>query len=168
MDAFLAEVGKKVTDRWLVSMVLPGLLFMVAVACAVAPGRHNALDVPAVTEWFDRMLDSVHRTPSGRVAVFIGVLLGAAGSALTANLLSLGIAELWSGRARRLRLVVGQVQWIVDSARAHLSRSSPAQPPSTRFRNVRRGLGSSWAYSRSTSTSSTESTWHWCGQGFGS
>ncbi|MFF8605232.1 hypothetical protein ACF06X_04775 [Streptomyces sp. NPDC015346] len=110
MDGFLSEVGKKVTERWLTRLVLPGLVFVVACVVALTPGRSGAVDVTATIEWLERLRTGRYATPSGKAVALVMLLLAVAGSALCADGLASGVGRLWAGRARRLRRAAGRLR----------------------------------------------------------
>jgi hypothetical protein len=95
MEGFLATVGSKLVDRWLTRIVLPGLLFVVAVALAATPGRHHVIDVTATTHWLDRLRTTRYATPSGKAAALVLGLLAMSGPALFADWLSQWVTRLW-------------------------------------------------------------------------
>ncbi|MFI8965993.1 hypothetical protein ACIGO8_28220 [Streptomyces sp. NPDC053493] len=110
MDGFLSEVGKKVTDRWLTRIVLPGLLFVVACAVAFAPGRTGAVDVAATVDWLERLRTGRYASPSGKAAALVILVLAVAASALCADWLASGVGRLWAGRSRTLRRAVRRLR----------------------------------------------------------
>lgn len=114
MDGFLSEVGKKVTERWLTRLVLPGLLFVVACTVALTPGRSGPVDVTATIEWLERLRTGRYASPSGRAAALVILLLAVAGSALGADWLASGVGRLWAGRARWMRRAAGRLRGRTD------------------------------------------------------
>ncbi|MCX5443912.1 hypothetical protein [Streptomyces sp. NBC_00063] len=106
MDGFLSEVGKKATERWLTRLILPGLLFVVACAVALTPGRSGPVDTTATIEWLEWLRTGRYASPSGRAAALVILLLAVAGSALGADWLASGVRRLWEGRALWLRRAV--------------------------------------------------------------
>jgi len=95
MEGFLAAVGNKLADRWLTRIVLPGLLFAVALVLAATPERHHAVDVTATTQWLDRLRTTRYATPSGKAAALVIGLLAVTGPALFTDWLSQGVTRLW-------------------------------------------------------------------------
>ncbi|MFF5970801.1 hypothetical protein ACFY7C_04665 [Streptomyces sp. NPDC012769] len=110
MDGFLSEVGKKVTERWLTRIVLPGLLFVVVCCVALTPGRSGPVDVTATIEWLERLRTGRYASPSGKAAALVTVFLAVAGSALCADWLASGIGRLWAGRSLRLRRLAARLR----------------------------------------------------------
>ncbi|WP_031516973.1 hypothetical protein [Streptomyces sp. NRRL F-5123] len=95
MEVFLGEVGKKLTDRWLTRIVLPGVLFAAALALAAAPGRAGSFDVTAAVRWLDRLRADRYATPAGRIAALVAGLLVVTAPALVADRLSRVVVRTW-------------------------------------------------------------------------
>ncbi|MEV5969645.1 hypothetical protein [Streptomyces sp. NPDC051921] len=110
MDGFLAEVGKKITERWLTRIVLPGLLFVVACAVALAPGRSGAVDLAAVIDWLERLRTGRYASPSGKAAALVVLFLAVVAPALCADWLASGVGRLWAGRSRSMRRLTGRLR----------------------------------------------------------
>ncbi|RNL82433.1 hypothetical protein [Halostreptopolyspora alba] len=81
MGAVLAEIGKKLAERWLTLLLLPGALYLATVATAVTLGHGRALDLAYLVErastWAGHPTTT---TPAGQVLV-MGAVLAAAGAA---------------------------------------------------------------------------------------
>lgn len=108
MNGLFDELGKKIADRWLTTLLLPGLLWVCAAALAWQLRWTHALDLRAA-EPLLRRLGSNH--PVGQsVAVVGGVLIAAAGAGVTAAGITAVIrgirpAAARSAPARHLRAV---------------------------------------------------------------
>lgn len=108
MNGLLDELGKKIADQWLTTLLLPGLLWVCAAALAWQLRWTHALDVNAA-EPLLRRLGSGH--PVGQsVAVAVGVLIAAAGAGVTAAgmaavIRGIGPAAARSAPARHLRAI---------------------------------------------------------------
>lgn len=108
MNGLFGELGKKIADQWLTTLLLPGLLWVCAAALAWQLRWAHALDTKAA-EPLLRPLGSDH--PVGQsVAVFGGVLIAAAGAGMTAAGLAAVIrgirpAAARSALARHLRTI---------------------------------------------------------------
>ncbi|QFZ18544.1 hypothetical protein [Saccharothrix syringae] len=118
MNPFLQGLGGKLAERWVTALVLPGALFVVAVVCAIRLGHHNALDVVRVG---NDIVSAFPRLPLAVAAV--GMLLGAAAAAFTAQALGTLVQAVWvkpwRGPAAWLaRLVVAVRGWRFDRAAA--------------------------------------------------
>ena len=83
MNGLLDELGKKVADRWLTTLLLPGLLWVCTAVLAWQLRWAHALD-PTVLEPLLRQLGRNH--PAGQsAAVVVGALIAAAGVAMSAT-----------------------------------------------------------------------------------
>ncbi|GIG62564.1 hypothetical protein Lfu02_69360 [Longispora fulva] len=102
LEGFFVEAGKKISDRWMASVLLPGLLFLAIAACAASPGRHGPIDLAAIAGWFDRLLYQQYPTAAGRTTLFVVVMISAAATALLMRWAGIGIARLWLGQTRWL------------------------------------------------------------------
>ncbi|MGX9884497.1 hypothetical protein [Streptomyces sp. NPDC002276] len=99
MNTFLAELGKKVAERWLSLLVLPGALYL-AVAAGAMVLRHGG--------WYDlgMLADHVNRIAARRrgigqvVSTGAALLLGSAGVGLVAQSVGGGVARLWLAAGR--------------------------------------------------------------------
>jgi hypothetical protein len=88
MTSLLAELGRKLADRWLSAVVLPGLLFVVVLWCAGRTGHRHALALGRLSSGVEGWRHQVTSAPV-RVVVLAVLALGAAtGAALLANALS--------------------------------------------------------------------------------
>jgi hypothetical protein len=55
MNAFLAELGKRLAEQWFTLLVLPGLLFVGVGAASTTLGHQNWHDVGLIAETGRRM-----------------------------------------------------------------------------------------------------------------
>ena len=105
VSAFLGELSKRLAEKWLTVLVLPGLLFEGAVALAVVLGQGHALDVPFLLAEIGRRSRDVQS--AGTTAVLtaaLGLLLGAAGAGILAAAIAVPAeppTRIPSSRARR-------------------------------------------------------------------
>jgi hypothetical protein len=105
MTDLIATVGKKITERWLATVLLPGLLYVAVVGWAGLAGHRHDLDLP----WLARRLSDLsnqHGADTGTAVVAVVVALGAA--SLTGTVAALiaedGVQRLWTMRGPRRRL----------------------------------------------------------------
>lgn len=80
MTDLIGTLGKKITERWLATVVLPGLLYVTIAGWALLAGHNHALDLP----WLSRRLNDLwQQRPPGpaALAVAIAAVLAAAGVA---------------------------------------------------------------------------------------
>jgi hypothetical protein len=50
MNSFIGEIGKKLAERWVSLLALPGLLFLGFAAVSAALGHAHALDISMLSE----------------------------------------------------------------------------------------------------------------------
>ncbi|MFF5969657.1 hypothetical protein ACFY64_39415 [Streptomyces collinus] len=104
MGGFLGELGKKLAERWLSLLVLPGALYLAVATAALTLGQSDALDVVLLADriggWAKAPAAS---TVGGQVVVLAAVLAGAALVGITAQALG--------SLVERVALAVGWRNW---------------------------------------------------------
>lgn len=109
MDGFLGELGKKLAERWLSLLILPGALYLAVAATARVLGHTHARDlhwlITHITAWAKT---SPATALGGQIVVAAAVLAGAAAIGLAAQTLGSGIERLalaagWRSWPRPLR-----------------------------------------------------------------
>ncbi|MGW4528985.1 hypothetical protein [Amycolatopsis sp. NPDC004378] len=99
MNAFFDEVGRKLADRWLTVLLLPGLLFCGAALAAVALGHAHALDAGRFVSDTVGRVATIRRGDSASPWVLIPVLaLAACAAALGARFLGGMVRRVWLGQ----------------------------------------------------------------------
>ncbi|WP_258907607.1 hypothetical protein [Actinokineospora sp. UTMC 2448] len=96
---FLNELGKKLAERWLSRLVVPGLLLVAAVVVAVRWGHGSALDLAGARAWGEAVAVTVSRW-SGLVqaGALIAVLVASAGVGVGVGAVAELVARpLWFG-----------------------------------------------------------------------
>jgi hypothetical protein len=97
MEALLGEVGRRLSDRWLVRGVLPGLLWCAALAFTLTLGHDRPF---AFDEAWARAREVVDGSdPAWPLAVAAAVLAGGAAGAV-AHALGAAVRAVWLGRWR--------------------------------------------------------------------
>jgi hypothetical protein len=105
----LSELGKKLAERWLSLLVLPGALYLAVAAVAHTLGQAHPFDLRRLTDqvsaWASRPAVD---TAGGQVVLLAAVLAGAAAAGLAAQALGtaaerLGLAADWPAWPRPLR-----------------------------------------------------------------
>ena len=94
MGGFLAELGKKLAERWLSLLVLPGLLYLGALAAAYTLGHRHPFDVGRITRQLDAWI-TLSSVTSGLVLILVATLLAAAGAGVTAQALGSLTERVW-------------------------------------------------------------------------
>lgn len=98
MLGFFHELAKKLAERWLTLLLIPGALFLAAVWVGVGLGQADALDRTRLDALFTDATAAFARQPGGTQAVLaVAVLLGAAGAALVVQALAGLTRNLWLG-----------------------------------------------------------------------
>jgi hypothetical protein len=112
VTAVLGELGKKLAERWLALLALPGLLFVSVAVVAGVLGHGRALHFGALRTWFGTF------TPASGVAAAIAVLLGAASAGLVAAAVGRLVQGVWTSRGRR-----APARWLVSWRRRRWDRA---------------------------------------------
>lgn len=125
MVGILAEVGRRVSGRWLTAVLLPGLLLVTVAAAGVRLGHAHALDVDRLTDWVDGLARDWTARPA-RAVVDAGLALTAAGVAGTvAGMLGRTVERFWlraapGGDRRRKRVLRAAERDGADVVEAYL------------------------------------------------
>ncbi|MET7853510.1 hypothetical protein ABZT48_36125 [Streptomyces avermitilis] len=115
MGGLLSELGKKIAERWLSLLVLPGAMFLAVLFAAYELRHKRWYDVGSVPGRLDQRADALAAS-GARVAVFLLLfLLGAAACGLLAQAMGsllerLWLAADWQGWPAPLRGVAGR--WV--------------------------------------------------------
>jgi hypothetical protein len=135
MEALLSELGRRLTDRWLTQVLIPGLLWVAAVVCADVLGNTHALDVARLTRWTERAIDDLTHRPAALALTVAATLLtttaAALGAAACARVILPGWLGHWPPPLDRLasRLVVWRRRRATTGiASQTLPRYLPARP----------------------------------------
>lgn len=127
MGGLLGELGKKLAERWLSLLVLPGALYLAVVTAGYTLGHGDALSVGRLSHAISNAAGAPQATTvGGQVVLLAAVLAGAAAAGLAAQSLGSAIergalAAGWSswpwpfGKLAELRVVHRQRRW--DAAR---------------------------------------------------
>ena len=108
MTGLLAGLGTKLAERWAAVIVLPGLLFVTAVAVAVTLGHRHALDAGRLAAEVDALAARPVASSTGTVLlVAVAFLSASAGAGLLAGALAIAVEWCWhlpGGRRGTVRL----------------------------------------------------------------
>jgi hypothetical protein len=95
MGGLLGELGKKLADRWLTLLVLPGALYLATAAAARILGQAHALDLDRITARLTLWIKAPAATTAGGQIVLLATILAAAGAAgLAAQALGSAVESL--------------------------------------------------------------------------
>ncbi|MET8576099.1 hypothetical protein [Streptomyces sp. NPDC005012] len=104
MGGLWGELGRKLADRWLSLLVLPGVLYVATVAAAHTLGQRHALDAPFLIQEVTAFAQQPTVTGVGGQIVLVGAIMIASA---TAGL----VAEAVGSLVERLVLAVGWKAW---------------------------------------------------------
>ncbi|MEV6702489.1 hypothetical protein AB0M68_36035 [Streptomyces sp. NPDC051453] len=98
MNSLLTEVGRKLADRWLSALVLPGALFVSAAMCGRWLGHSHALDTRRLQDMVQRVGQQLDGRPAAVLLAVAGALLGATGAGLAVQGTAAGVRRAWVAR----------------------------------------------------------------------
>ncbi|WP_410540022.1 hypothetical protein [Streptomyces sp. KL2] len=88
MGGLLSELGKKLAERWLSLLVLPGALYLAVLGTAALLGHGHPFDLRHLTHQVSATAEArTVRTPGGQIVILGAVLAGSAAAGLTAQAL---------------------------------------------------------------------------------
>ncbi|WP_157254527.1 hypothetical protein [Nonomuraea typhae] len=97
MTGFLGEVGKRLAERWVALLALPGLLYLAVAAAAGTLGQQHSFDyVMLSTRISDWASAPALRTPGGLALAALAAIAGSVGVGLAAAVLGWLAERLWS------------------------------------------------------------------------
>ncbi|MEU2129860.1 hypothetical protein [Streptomyces sp. NPDC018352] len=125
MNSLLAEVGRKLADRWLSALVLPGALFVAAAMCGWWLGHPHALDTGRLEDAVRGLGQQLSGRPAAVLLAVAGALLGATGAGLAVQGAAVGVRRAWV--ARRPARWVARRRRRAQGAQARRGRTPPAR-----------------------------------------
>jgi hypothetical protein len=123
VTGLLTELSQKLADRWLSTLVLPGLLYSTAAVCAYLLGWRHALDPARLAAGLERDGADLIDKPAAIVVAVVIALLAATTAAIAAR----GLA----GVVHRAYLARGPLRWLLHRrrrARAAVAHRDPRPP----------------------------------------
>jgi hypothetical protein len=115
VGGLLSELGKKIAERWLSLLVLPGALFLAVLFAAYEQRHKHSYDLGSIPGRLDQRAEELAAS-GARVAVFLLLfLLGSAACGLLTQAVGsllerLWLAADWQGWLFPLRVVAGR--WV--------------------------------------------------------
>src|SRR5215472_13375151 len=109
MGGFFDELGRRLAERWISLLVLPGALYIAAATVAHALGQAHALGVADLSEQIKLWARSpIAASVGGQIVVLAASLTAAASAGLAAQALGSAVERLmlaasWNGWIRPLR-----------------------------------------------------------------
>ncbi|GAB7185617.1 hypothetical protein ATKI12_5448 [Kitasatospora sp. Ki12] len=114
MDTLLAELGKKLADRWLTLLVLPGALYLAVVAASQRLGHTHPFRITGLTGWVRHLATSpAFNAPASLTLVLLAALLASSTAGLAAQaggslIERLCLASHWQAWPTPLRQLAGR------------------------------------------------------------
>ncbi|MBY8862392.1 hypothetical protein K7711_38380 [Nocardia sp. CA2R105] len=103
MGTFFQELAKKLAERWLTLLVVPGALFTTAAGIAARLGQQHALDYTRLrTAATDLIAWMARQPPGGQAVAVVAALLATAGIGLAVQALAGMTRVVWLGPWPRL------------------------------------------------------------------
>ncbi|MGA5171267.1 MULTISPECIES: hypothetical protein [Streptomyces] len=88
MGGVLGELGKKLAERWVALLVLPGALYLAVAAAALTLGNGHPFDPAVLTAQVNRWAEApAAKSTGGQMVVLVAVLVGAAAVGVVAQAL---------------------------------------------------------------------------------
>jgi hypothetical protein len=112
VTVFLSELGKKLADKWLTLLVLPGLMFLGTLSAALLVGHTHWHDIGKLRSGLERAVGTAPRPAVEVGLAAVGLLLLAAAAGLLARALAAVVESVW----------VGQWPGVLSNASLTLSR----------------------------------------------
>ncbi|WP_054812742.1 hypothetical protein [Nocardia arizonensis] len=134
MGVFFQELAKKLAERWVTLLLIPGALFLAVAGIGVESGQRHALDYIRTRDAITDLTASIARQYAGTQAVTVlAVLLAAAGVGLAVQALAGVTRAIWLGSwprplalPRRWRVRRRRTRWLeLVGERRDLERAHP-------------------------------------------
>ena len=98
MSTFFQELAKKLAERWVTLLLIPGALFVAAVSIGARVGHRHALDYPRLHAAVSDVATTIGRQSAGSQAVaLVAVLLAAVGAGLAVQAMAGVTRAVWLG-----------------------------------------------------------------------
>lgn len=122
MSELLTEFSKKLADRWLTALLLPGLLIVAAAMCAIVLGHRDAFGLPRLATELQGLGDTLQPQPAAVILATVSALLTATAAGMAAQALGVVVHNL---------LVSAHPRWLVRRLRHYTTEVSQAanHPP---------------------------------------
>lgn len=137
MTGFLGEIGRKLAERWVALLAVPGLLYLGVVTIAIALGQDHAVDFPMWSRQVSTWAGSAAlRSTGGALLIAAAVLTASIAAGLAAVVLGRVTEIAWTapGRHRPAR-------WLANWRRARSQRAKHiADDPASSAAQVREAI----------------------------
>jgi hypothetical protein len=137
MSEFLGELGKKLAERWVTLLAIPGLLYLAAATLAVALGQSHALDVHELTGQIAKWAASpALKSTGGAILIIAAVLAGSVVAGLAAAAVGRLTEIVWTLPGRR-----GPARWLAEWRRRRFQAAKQiADDPNASEAQVRKAM----------------------------
>jgi hypothetical protein len=98
VTTLLADLGRRLADRWLGAVLLPGLLFVAAAGCGLVLRHSSGLDAARLGDRLDGLGERLSSRPASVALLLAGTLLAAGAAGLAAQGLAAAVRRLWVAR----------------------------------------------------------------------
>ncbi len=137
MTEFLGEIGKKLAERWVAFLAVPGFLYLAAVTAAVVLSQDHALDFPSLNRQITRWAGGATLRSAGGVLLIVGAVL--AGSVVA------GLAVAALGRLTEIAWTVPgrrpPAKWLTDWRRTRSRKAKGvADNPASSQAQIRKAI----------------------------
>ncbi|GHF43956.1 hypothetical protein [Streptomyces griseosporeus] len=95
MGSLLVDVGRRIADRWLSAVVLPGLLLVGTTVVALTLGHRHGLDARFLVDTLDRKASGLDGRPASMGALVVGAGLAATAAGLVNRALAALVETVW-------------------------------------------------------------------------
>lgn len=124
MTDLIASLGQKITERWLATIMLPGLLYMAIASWALLAGHHHAIDLP----WLiGRLNDLWPHRPTGPAPAGVAIAAALAGAGLS-GVVATVVAQDVVHRLWTIRGPLGRLLKLRTRTRARWAGRVPRPP----------------------------------------
>ncbi|WP_339153757.1 hypothetical protein [Actinomadura luteofluorescens] len=95
MTGFVSDIGKKLTEKWLSLLALPGLLLVAAVVIGSSLGHRHALDWRRLTNTMSKDSNALQQRPVALILLLLAFLLASIFAGFVAQGLGTMVESLW-------------------------------------------------------------------------
>jgi hypothetical protein len=95
VNGLLAELGKRLAERWLTLLVLPGALFLAVLLAGAHLGHGDWYDIATLPGWLDRRTGALTGSTANLLVLLLAFLLASAACGVVAQSLGSFLERLW-------------------------------------------------------------------------
>lgn len=102
MNALVAEIGTKIADRWLKSLLAPGVLWVAVLTLGLIEGKADPFAVARLSAWLNNLAARPSTHAPGSILILVaGVAAASSAIGLLAGLLGTLVEQLWGSQGHR-------------------------------------------------------------------